>query len=113
MKRILVFLFTVAPFVAGAIPASSARHDMRMLWMALVATIVAQVGAATMSRRPVHWSVIAVFLAAVIAAMIVAVLLGARSLPALGAVAVVLAGSATIGAVLARTSRIAVYREGA
>jgi hypothetical protein len=42
MRRILAVLFTAAPFVAPAVAALSARRDMRMLWMAVVATSVAR-----------------------------------------------------------------------
>ena len=51
MRRTLSILFTAAPFVAAAVAALSARHDMRMLWMAAVATLANASKAAMNSGR--------------------------------------------------------------
>lgn len=105
MRVVLAVLFTAAPFVAGTIAALSVRHDMRMLWMALAATVVARVVAA-MVRGPRGWVVVSAmtFVAAVAAASLVAVVFGARGVFGVVAVAVVLAGCATAGAVLGTAS---------
>jgi len=109
MRRLLTLLFTAAPFVAGAMAALSVRHDTRMLWMALAATLVARLAtvAVPMRRGDGGTAVTAAvaFVAASVAAAVVARLFGARAVFGVGAVAVVLAGCATVGAVLDRRPR--------
>jgi len=103
MKRTLAILFIAAPVVAGAIAALGTRHDMRIMWMALAATVAAQLVVAVMPA-PRGRAVVAVtaLLVATVAAALVAVSFGARGVAGVGAVAVVLAGFATAGAVLGR-----------
>jgi hypothetical protein len=105
MRRPLAVLFTAAPFVAGAIAALSARHDARMLWMALAATLVARLVLVAVPARWGRAGAVAAALAATVAAAAVAILFGARAAFGVGAVAVVLAGCATAGAVLGRRPR--------
>jgi len=107
MKFLLAILFTIAPFIAGSIAALGARHDLRMLWMALAATVVARLVTAMLlrsGRRRVVVSGVG-FAAAAVAASVVAVAFGARAVFGVVAVAVVLAACATAGAVLGATSR--------
>jgi hypothetical protein len=105
MRRLLALLFTIAPFVAGAIAALGARHDVRMLWMAFVATLVARVGVVVLATQRATVAAGASFGAASVAACLVAVLFGARGVFGVVAVAVVLAAFATAGAVLGERSR--------
>jgi len=105
MRRVLALLFSIAPFVAGAIAALGARHDVRMLWMALAATLVARLGVAMLVKRSVTVAAVVSLTAAFIAACVVAILFGARGVFGVGAVAVVLAAFATVGAVLGGVSR--------
>lgn len=99
----LAILFSLAPFVAGVIAVLSARRDVRMLWMAVAATLVARVVlAAAAARWGATRGALAAAAAATVVAAGVAVLLGARAVFGVGAVAVVLAGCATVGAVLGR-----------
>ncbi len=104
MRRILALLFTASPFVAGTIAGVSARHDLRMLWMALAATAVARVVAGVVRTRQPAWppagGAALAFVAASAAAAAVAVWAGARAVFGVVAVAVVLAGCATAGALL-------------
>lgn len=102
IRRLLAILFSVAPFVAGAIAALGTRHDVRMLWMALVVTLVARVGVAVLVKQSALVSAIGSFAAASVAACLVAMLFGARGIFGVVAVAVVLAGFATVGAALIR-----------
>ncbi|AHG92631.1 hypothetical protein J421_5096 (plasmid) [Gemmatirosa kalamazoonensis] len=106
MRRLLALLFTAAPFVAGAIAALSVRHDLRMLCMALAATLVARL---VVVAAPARWgrgpAVGAALAAATGAAAVVAILFGARAPFGVGAVAVVLAGCATAGAALGAQPR--------
>jgi hypothetical protein len=107
MNLLLAVLFTIAPFIAGSIAALGARHDLRMLWMALAATVVARLATATLlrgGRRRVVVSSVG-FVAATVAASVVAVAFGARAVFGVVAVAVVLAGCATAGAVLGTAAR--------
>jgi hypothetical protein len=107
MNLLLAVLFTIAPFIAGSIAALGARHDLRMLWMALAVTIVARLVTAMLlrgGRRRVAVSG-AAFAAATVVASVVAMAFGARAVFGVVAVAVVLAGCATAGAVLGSTSR--------
>ena len=105
MRRTLAILFTAAPFVAGTIAAVSVRHDLRMLWMAVTATLVARL---IIAATPARWGGAAAFgvafVAAAVAASVVAVLFGARAAFGIVAVAVVLAGCAAVGAALGRRS---------
>ncbi len=97
MRRTLSILCTVAPFVAAAIAAFGARHDLRMLWMAIVVTLVAQVvHAATPRLRPAFSVLISLILGTIIASG-VALLAGARAPFGIIAVALVLAIFATAG----------------
>ena len=102
MRRALAALFTIAPFVAGAVAALSARRDLRMLCMAAVATVVARVVSAATPPGRARLGASVGFALATVAAAAVAVAFGARAVFGIGAVAVVLAGCATIGAVLVR-----------
>lgn len=105
MRRLLAFLFSIAPFVAGAIAALGARHDTRMLWMALAATAVARLGVAVLVRRSAPMAAVVSFAAASLAACAVAVSFGAHGAFGVVAVAVVLAAFATVGAVLGESRR--------
>ena len=107
MRRLLAFLFSIAPFVAGAIAALGARHDTRMLWMALAATLVARLGVILLMRRGARVAGVVSFMAATVAACVVAASFGARGVFGVVAVAVVLAGFATVGAVLGGSRRVA------
>jgi hypothetical protein len=100
MRRLLAILFTLAPFVAGAVAALSVRRDVRMLWMALAATIVARVIIGVMGARSQKSRAVAAFVGGTLAAVVVAVVAGAKAVFGVGAVAVVLAGCATIGDIL-------------
>ena len=101
MKRILGWLCTIAPFVAGAIAALGVRHDFRMLWMGLAATLLARVlVAATAPSRGLGFAGIAAFASASAGAIGVAVALGARGVFGVVAVAVVIAGFSTAGALI-------------
>jgi hypothetical protein len=100
MRRILAVLLTLAPFVAGAIAALGRRHDSRMLWMALAATLVARLVLALTGGRGRTGAAIGAFAAATVVACAAAVLLGARAVFGVVAVAVVLSGCATAGAAL-------------
>ena len=105
MRRLLAVLFSIAPFVAGAIAALGVRHDVRMLWMAVASTLVARLGVAGLVKRSTAIAAIASFAAAAVAACVVAVSFGARGVFGVVAVAVVLAGFATTGAVLGAWAR--------
>ena len=105
MRRTLSILFTAAPFVAAAVAALSARHDMRMLWMAAVATLVARLVTAATPRIGGARALILAFALATAAAVAVAVGLGAHGVFGVVAVAIVLAGCAAVGAALGRRSR--------
>ena len=107
MRRILAVLCTVAPFVAAAVAAFSARRDMRMLWMAIVATLVARiVFAMTVVKRGATVAVVIAFAGATVCASGVAIAAGARGAFGVAAVAVVLSGFATAGALLGRSSAV-------
>jgi hypothetical protein len=103
MRRVLGVLLTVAPFVAAAIAALGARRDMRMLWMAIAATLVARMTAAAIA--PKHGDLtrtVSALAAATAAAAAVAVMFGAYGVFGVTAVAIVLSGCAALGAVLSR-----------
>ena len=103
MRRILAILFIVGPFVAGAIGAASARHDLRLLWMGITATPIAWLVTARLAARATTRVVVAsAGIAATAAATVVAVALGARSPVGVLMVAVVVSAFATTGAVLWR-----------
>jgi hypothetical protein len=100
MRRILAILFSVAPLVAGGVAALSVRRDLRMLCMAVAATLVARV---VITVTPVDRAGVAAsigFVLATLAAAAVAVGFGARAVFGVGAVAIVLAGCAAVGAAL-------------
>ena len=61
MKRAFAWLCSVAPFVAAAIAALGARHDFRILWMAVVATLLAWIAAFTSRSRGLGLAGIAAF----------------------------------------------------
>jgi hypothetical protein len=105
MRRVLSVLLSVAPFLAGAVAALSARHDLRLVWMAVAATMAVRVVIAVVPRRRLAFSASVAFVAGVVAAAIAAVLLGARGVVGVGMVALVLAGCAAAGATLSRTVR--------
>ncbi|MFL5617191.1 MAG: hypothetical protein ACJ79A_02210 [Gemmatimonadaceae bacterium] len=101
MRRILAVLFTVAPFVAATIAALGVRHDLRMVWMALVATVVARmVFVFARARVATPSATIASLVAATLVSSVVALLFGARAAFGIIAVAVVLSGCAALGAAL-------------
>jgi hypothetical protein len=106
MRRLLAVLFSIAPFVAGAIAALGVRHDVRMLWMAVASTLVARLVFAVLVRRSTPIAAIVSFTAATVAACDVAISFGARGVFGVVAVAVVLAGFATVGAVLNRPDTV-------
>jgi hypothetical protein len=106
MRRTLAILFTAAPFVAAGVAALSARHDFRMVWMALVVSIVAQsAGAATMTLRASTAAGLSLIIGTV-AASAVAVFAGARAPFGVIAVALVLAAFATAGVWLGSPTRL-------
>jgi len=101
MNRILGWLCTAAPFVAATIAALGARHDYRILWMAVAATAIARIlVAATAPSRGLRFAGSAAFASASAGGMGVAVAAGARSVFGVVAVAVVIAAFASLGAVL-------------
>ena len=105
MRRILALLLTVAPFVAAAMAALSVRRDFRMVWMALAATVVARVVFAyARARASTSSATITSIVAATLASSAAGVLLGARNVIGVVLVAVVLSGSAALGAVVGATS---------
>ncbi|MFL5561073.1 MAG: hypothetical protein ACJ79K_06340 [Gemmatimonadaceae bacterium] len=105
MRRILAILFTLAPLVAGAVAALSVRRDLRMLCMAVAATLVARVVIAATPQLRTGAGASIGFVLATITAAAVAVGFGARAVFGVGAVAVVLAGCAVVGAVLGQRPR--------
>jgi hypothetical protein len=105
MRRTLAILFTAAPLVAGAVAAASARHDLRILCMAIAATVVVHLSIAATLRRGAGASASLAFGLATVAAAAVAMAFGARALIGIMAISVVLAGSATAGAILIRRAR--------
>ena len=97
MRRALAVLCTVAPFVAAGVAAFGARHDLRMIWMALVVTLVAySVAAITATLRRAASAGISLTIGT-IAASAVALFAGARAPFGIIAVALVLAVFATAG----------------
>jgi hypothetical protein len=102
MRRLLAVLFTAAPFVAASIAALSARRDLRMMWMALAATLVARLVIGAMRGRRSSTATAAALALATVAASAVAFSMGARGAVGIVMVAAVLAGCATAGSVLAR-----------
>jgi hypothetical protein len=106
MRRLLAVLCSAAPFVAGAIAALSARHDLRLLWMTVAATLAARL---VLGVVPVRWGATfaagAALATAIVAACAVAVWFGARGAVGVGLVALVLGGCAAAGAVLGRRPR--------
>ncbi len=104
MRRVLAILLTVAPFVAGLIAALSPRRDMRILWMAAAATLIAHLVIVMSSTARTRTTIVGAFAAAAVAASVVAVALGARGVVGVGAVAIVLAAFAAAGAALNRAT---------
>lgn len=101
MRRVLAVLFMAAPFVAGAIGATSTRRDMRLLWMGIVATLIVWVVTVAWAPRMTRFAAAACAgIAATIGAAAVPLMLGARSPVGILMVAIVVAGFATIGAML-------------
>jgi len=107
MRRTLAALFTVAPFVAGAIAALSTRHDMRILCMAAAATVIVRAVAAATRTHRVGVGASTGFALATVAAGVVALAFGARAVFGVLAVSIVLAGCASVGAMLVRAPRSA------
>jgi hypothetical protein len=105
MRRTLAVLCTVAPFVAAGIAVFGARHEARMIWMALAATLVARCIDPLMPRARHAVSVCISIVLGTISASVVASFAGARAPFGVIAVAVVLAAFATAGAQLQRTAR--------
>lgn len=97
MRRTLAILCTIAPFVAAGIAAFSARHDLRMLWMALITTLVARaIGALGQQRSRILLAGTSIGIGTV-AASAVAVVAGARAPFGIIAVALVLAAFSSAG----------------
>jgi hypothetical protein len=107
MRRTLAVLCSVAPFVAAGIAAFGARHDPRMIWMALVATVVARLVGPLFPRTPRPVAISISIAVGTIAASVVALVAGARAPFGVIAVALVLAGFATAGAWLNAPRRAA------
>jgi len=106
MKRILGSLCAVAPFIAATIAALSVRHDLRILWMAVVATLLAWIVSATARSRGMGVAGATAFASASAGAIGVAVAAGARDAFGVIAVGVVVSAFATVGAILlARPNR--------
>jgi hypothetical protein len=101
MRRVVAALFAAGPFVAGVVAALSARRDLRLLAMALIATLVARIVLAAIRHRARAFAGGVAFAGGTVAAGVTAVLAGARGMFGVVAVAVVLAAFATIGALLA------------
>jgi hypothetical protein len=97
MRRTLAVLCTAAPFVAAGVAALSARHDFRMAWMALVATLVVRLVSALTPKLPRAASAGIGVAIGTIAASAVALFAGARAPFGIVAVALVLATFATAG----------------
>ena len=98
MRRALGALFLAGPFVAGAIAAASARHDFRLIAVAIVATITAWLIRPRSGAPAVQASL--AFAGATVAAIATAVLTGARAPFGVVAVAVVVAAFAVTGRLL-------------
>lgn len=96
-KSVVRTLAAIAPFVAAAIAALGTRHDYRILWMAIVATIVAWLTFRS-TRRRIRPAWPLALLTSASCASATAVLCGARDVIGVGAVAVVVAAFATVGA---------------
>jgi len=109
MRRILGVLLVAGPFVAGLIAAASARRDLRLIAMAVVATIAAWVLRPKTRATAARIALTLVVATAVAAAP--AVLAGARGVFGVVAVAVVMAAFATAGAVLLSPISISARRE--
>jgi hypothetical protein len=106
VMRALALLLTAAPFVAALIARIGPRHDLRMLWMAIAATLSARLVISVTADDRARGAVAAIaLLVATAVATGVAIILGARAGPGAGMVAVVLAGFATAGASLGRWLR--------
>jgi len=103
MRRALGILFFVGPFIAGAVAASSARHDLRLIAMAVVATSAAWL--LRPSAKAGAGRIALTFAAAAVAAVGTAIVAGARAPFGVIAVAAVVAGFATVAAVLLSTAR--------
>jgi len=97
MRRTLAVLCTIAPFVAAGIAAFSARHDLRMTWMALATTLVARLVAVFPRQRSRAFAAGVSVTIGTIAAAAVALLAGARAPFGILAVALVLAAFSTAG----------------
>jgi hypothetical protein len=97
MRRILAILCTVAPFVAAGVAAFSARHDLRIAWMALVTTLVARLIAALAQQRSRTFSAGISVAIGTIAAAAVALVAGAHAPFGIIAVALVLAAFSSAG----------------
>ena len=97
MRRSLSILCTAAPFVAAAIAAFGVRHDLRVLVMAVVVTLMAYTVAAINAgaRRAVAASIS--IITGTVAASAAALIAGARAPFGIIAVALVLAVFATAG----------------
>ena len=104
MRRALAVLLTVAPFVAGLIAALSARRDTRMLWMAAVATLIANLVIVLLPTGRTRIATAGAFVGATVAASVVAVVLGAHGVFGVAAVAIVLAAFAAAGAAMNRAT---------
>jgi len=98
VRRTLGALFLAGPFVAGAIAAASARRDLRLIAMAVVATITAWLIRPRSGAPAVQAGL--PFAGATVAAIATGVIAGARAPFGVVAVAVVIAAFAAIGRLL-------------
>jgi hypothetical protein len=94
MRRTLGILCILAPFVAAVLGAASARRDVRLAGMAIAATLVVWLILGNTGRG------LLAFAGGTAAAAAVALIAGARSPVGVIAVAVVVAGFATVGKML-------------
>ena len=100
MRHALGLLCVAAPFVAGTIAALSVRHDFRIAWMAIVATLLVWIAWAAARSRGLAVAVVVAFVVASSGAIGVAVVAGAHAAFGVIAVAVVVSAFATAGRAL-------------
>ena len=103
MRRTLGALFVVAPFVAAAISAGSARRDLRLAAMAVVSTVTVWLLLRTAGRSVA--GVLLAFGLATVAGAGVALIAGARAPFGVIAVAIVVAAFASMGQFLLGRAR--------
>ena len=88
----LSILFAVAPFVAGIVRANSKAHDLRLMWMALIAStgaiVIVTVVKLPEGRSP-QWFAFSVGVFAVGLSTLTAFLLGAQAIAGVLAIGIV------------------------